>query len=112
MEEPSSRERRYIEMRRNAKIQSSALAIAALSLEVDKYAAQVPELQITTLIELLMRQAVKLDGIVAEGDTSFQKTLLNTCYKHQCYQIISVFCRWILSSTCEGKSILIIKFQR
>ncbi|PKU83873.1 BAG family molecular chaperone regulator 4 [Dendrobium catenatum] len=23
-----------------------------------------------------MRQAVKLDGIVAEGDTSFQKTLL------------------------------------
>ncbi|KAI0501348.1 hypothetical protein KFK09_016292 [Dendrobium nobile] len=89
MEDPSSRERRYIEMRRNAKIQSSALAIAALSLEVDKYAAQVsaieksissrkkvPELQITTLIELLMRQAVKLDGIVAEGDTSFQKTLL------------------------------------
>ncbi|KAL0914439.1 hypothetical protein M5K25_014785 [Dendrobium thyrsiflorum] len=89
MEDPSSRERRYIEMRRNAKIQSSALAIAALSLEVDKYAAQVsaieksissrkkvPELQITTLIELLMRQAVKLDGIVAEGDTSFQKKLL------------------------------------
>lgn len=27
-----------------------------------------PEVQITTLTEILMRQAVKLDGISAEGD--------------------------------------------
>ncbi|XP_020572177.1 BAG family molecular chaperone regulator 3-like [Phalaenopsis equestris] len=88
MEDPFSRERRYIEMRRNAKIQSASLAIANLSLEVDKLAAQVsaieksissrkkvPELQITMLIELLMRQAVTLDAIIAEGEVRFQKNL-------------------------------------
>ncbi|KAG0466138.1 hypothetical protein HPP92_017718 [Vanilla planifolia] len=88
VEDPSSCERRYIEMRRNVKIQDAARAISALSLEVDKLATQVksieksissgnkvPELQITTLIELLMRQAVKLDAIHAEGDASIQKNL-------------------------------------
>ncbi|KAG0467811.1 hypothetical protein HPP92_017139 [Vanilla planifolia] len=88
MGNPSSCERRYIEMRRNVKIQDAARAISALSLEVDKLATQVksieksissgnkvPELQITTLIELLMRQAVKLDAIHAEGDASIQKNL-------------------------------------
>ncbi|KAK8957365.1 BAG family molecular chaperone regulator 1 [Platanthera zijinensis] len=86
MEDPSSLERRHIEMLRDAKMQSTSRAIAGLSLEVDKLANQVsameksisgkqkvPDLQITTLIELLMREAVKLDGIPAVGDISFQK---------------------------------------
>ncbi|PKA66029.1 BAG family molecular chaperone regulator 3 [Apostasia shenzhenica] len=88
VEDPLSRELRNIEMRRNAKLQSAARAISSLCLEVDKLAAQVktieksistgnkvPELQISGLIELFMRQAVKLDTIPAEGDASFQKTL-------------------------------------
>ncbi|WJZ96854.1 hypothetical protein VitviT2T_015501 [Vitis vinifera] len=88
MEDPSSRERRAIEMRRNAKIQTAHRAISDVSMEVDKLAEQVsaieksisngtkvPEVQITTLIEMLMRQAIKLDGIAAEGDASAQKNL-------------------------------------
>lgn len=34
-----------------------------------------PEVQITTLIEMLMRQAIKLESISAEGDASVQKNL-------------------------------------
>ncbi|KAK6932123.1 BAG domain [Dillenia turbinata] len=88
MEDPSSKEKRFIEMRRNAIIQSAHRAISDVSMEVDKMADQVsaieksiqsgnkvPEVQITTLIEMLMRQAVKLDSISAEGDASTQKLL-------------------------------------
>ena len=41
MEDPMSREKKYIEMRKNAKIERASRAIADLSLEVDKLAAQV-----------------------------------------------------------------------
>ncbi|KAJ0082993.1 hypothetical protein Patl1_11198 [Pistacia atlantica] len=88
MEDPSSIERRFIEMRRNAKIQSAHRAISNVSMEVDKLADQVsgieksvsngvkvPEVQITTLVEMLMRQAIKLDSISANGDASAQKIL-------------------------------------
>ncbi|KAJ0975710.1 hypothetical protein J5N97_017675 [Dioscorea zingiberensis] len=88
MEDPASLEKRYIEMRRNAKIESTHRAISAVSLDVDKLTDQVtaiekcissgnkvPEVQITTLVELLMRQAVKLDNITTEGDTSSQKNI-------------------------------------
>jgi hypothetical protein len=36
---------------------------------------KVPEVQITTLIELLMRHAVKLESIPAAGDSSSQKNI-------------------------------------
>ncbi|XP_059665963.1 BAG family molecular chaperone regulator 2-like [Cornus florida] len=88
MEDPSSREKRFIEMRKNAKIQSVHRAINDVSMEVDKLAEQVsaieksigngnkvPEVQITTLIEMLMLQAVKLDTISAEGDAYAQKIM-------------------------------------
>ncbi|XP_039113883.1 BAG family molecular chaperone regulator 1-like [Dioscorea cayenensis subsp. rotundata] len=88
MEDPASLEKRYIEMRRNAKMESTRRAISAVSLEVDKLSDQVttieksissgnkvPEVQITTLIELLMRQAVKLDNMTTEGDTASQKNI-------------------------------------
>ncbi|KAH7678854.1 Ubiquitin-like protein [Dioscorea alata] len=87
-EDPSSLERRYIAMRKNARIQSAHRAIFTVSMELDKLADPVsaidksissgikmPEIQITTLIELLMRQAVKLDCIATEGDTSLQKNV-------------------------------------
>lgn len=34
-----------------------------------------PEVQITTLIEMLMRQAIRLDCLAAEGDALAQKHL-------------------------------------
>ncbi|KAB2601511.1 BAG family molecular chaperone regulator 3-like [Pyrus ussuriensis x Pyrus communis] len=87
--DPASIERRAFGMRRNAKIQTAHRAILDVSMEVDKLAeqvsateksilnngVQVPELQITTLIEMLMRQAIKLDNISAEGDASAHKNL-------------------------------------
>ncbi|XP_071921324.1 BAG family molecular chaperone regulator 2-like [Coffea arabica] len=88
MESPEFRERKFIEMRRNAKIQAAHRLIDDVLMEVDKLAEQVcaieksithgnkvPELQITTLIEMLMRQAVKLDIISAEGDACEKKSL-------------------------------------
>jgi hypothetical protein len=41
MEDPSSIERRYIEMRKNARIQTAYRAISDVSMEVDKLAEQV-----------------------------------------------------------------------
>ncbi|KAJ6965918.1 hypothetical protein NC652_003714 [Populus alba x Populus x berolinensis] len=88
MEDPSSIERRYIEVRKNTRIQNADRAISDVSIEVDKLVEQVsaieksilnkvkvPEIQITTLIEMLMRQAIKLDNISTEGDVSAQKYL-------------------------------------
>lgn len=45
MEDPSSIERRVIQMRRNAKIQSARRAISDVSMEVDKLAEQVIKLK-------------------------------------------------------------------
>ncbi|KAF8649658.1 hypothetical protein HU200_064198 [Digitaria exilis] len=87
-EDPASLERRYIERQKNAKIESANRAIGAIALEVDKLADQVTsmeksisrgnkvaEVQITTLIELLMRHAVKLESIPAVGDSSSQRNI-------------------------------------
>ncbi|MCI39593.1 BAG family molecular chaperone regulator 3-like, partial [Trifolium medium] len=72
-------------MRINAKIQTANRAINNVSLELDQLADQVsaieksisngvkvPEVQIITLIEMLMRQAIKLESISAEGDAAAQ----------------------------------------
>ncbi|PIA30116.1 hypothetical protein AQUCO_05700082v1 [Aquilegia coerulea] len=88
VEDPSSKEKRYIEMRKNAKIQSAHRAISDISMELDKLVEQVsvidktvtsgknvPEVQITILVEMLMRQAIKLESISTEGDASAQKSL-------------------------------------
>ncbi|XP_030481201.1 BAG family molecular chaperone regulator 3 isoform X1 [Cannabis sativa] len=88
IEDPTSIEKRFIERRKNAKIQTVHRAISDVSMEIDKYAEQVSEmeksissgikvseLQITTLIEMLMRQAIKLDNIQTEGETAAQKNL-------------------------------------
>ncbi|RDX96654.1 BAG family molecular chaperone regulator 2, partial [Mucuna pruriens] len=88
IQDPSSIERRYIQMRINAKIQTAHRAINNVALQLDQLADQVsaieksisngvkvPEVQITTLIEMLMRQAIKLESICAEGDAAAQKNL-------------------------------------
>ncbi|XP_039058204.1 BAG family molecular chaperone regulator 1-like [Hibiscus syriacus] len=88
VEDPASVERRFIQRRRNAKIQTAHRAINHVSIELDKLAdqvsaieksvssgAKVPEVQITTLIEMLMRLAIKLEDVAAEGDAVAQKNL-------------------------------------
>ncbi|KAK1304517.1 BAG family molecular chaperone regulator 3 [Acorus calamus] len=87
-EDPLSKERRFIEMRRNAKIQTTHRAFDDISSDVDKLTDQVSaieksiasgikvaEVQITTLTEMLMRQAIKLDSLCADGELSSLKNL-------------------------------------
>lgn len=88
IQDASSIERRFIQMRINAKIQTANRAINNVCLQLDQLEEQVsvieksisngvkvPEVQIITLIEMLMRQAIKLESISAEGDASEQKIL-------------------------------------
>ncbi|KAL3330058.1 hypothetical protein AABB24_034089 [Solanum stoloniferum] len=89
IEDPERKEKRFIQMRKNAKIQATYRFINDVSIHIDKLVQQicaieksigngkkVAELQITTLIEMLMRQAVKLDNISSiEGDACSQKNL-------------------------------------
>ncbi|XP_071734294.1 BAG family molecular chaperone regulator 1-like isoform X2 [Rutidosis leptorrhynchoides] len=88
VEDPISQEKRYIEMRNNAKMEKAAKSISQISLEVDRLAGQVSALEsviskggkvaektLLNLIELLMNQLLKLDGIMAEGDVKLQRKM-------------------------------------
>ncbi|XP_027093923.1 BAG family molecular chaperone regulator 2-like [Coffea arabica] len=81
MEDPISLEKRHIEMRKTAKVEKAAKSISEISLEVDRLAGQVSELEsvisrgekveekdVVNLIELLMNQLLKLDGIIEDVD--------------------------------------------
>lgn len=87
-ENPHSKERRLVQMRLHAKIRAAHRAIFDVAVVVHSLADQVcaieksiengnkvAEVQMTTLVELLMRQAVKLDAITAQGDSSTEKML-------------------------------------
>lgn len=86
VEDPTSQERRFIEMRKTAKIEKASKSISEISLEVDKLAAEVSALEtviskggkvaetkVLDLIELLMNQLIKLDGIIVDGDVRLQR---------------------------------------
>ncbi|KAI8546387.1 hypothetical protein RHMOL_Rhmol07G0113400 [Rhododendron molle] len=86
VEDVLSRERRVLESRRNEKIDKASKAIAEIRLEIDKLAKQVSNLELEiycgrkakeavllNLIELLMSQVLKLDGIVADGEVKLQR---------------------------------------
>ncbi|KAJ4950287.1 hypothetical protein NE237_027119 [Protea cynaroides] len=88
VEDAISREKRYLELRKNAKIEKASKSISEISLEVDKLAAQVSALEsvlskggkvaetdMLNLIELLMNQLIKLDGITVDGDVKMQRRL-------------------------------------
>ncbi|KAK7343665.1 hypothetical protein VNO77_12582 [Canavalia gladiata] len=88
MEDPLSQEKRYLEMRKNAKMERAAKSISEISLEVDRLAGQVSALEsiigkggkvaetdVLRLIELLMNQLLKLDGIMADGDVKLQRKM-------------------------------------
>lgn len=81
MEDPISQEKRYLEMRKAAKLEKAAKSISEISLEIDRLAGQVSELEsvisrgekveekdVVNLIELLMNQLLKLDGIIEDVD--------------------------------------------
>ncbi|KAL0358989.1 UNVERIFIED_CONTAM: BAG family molecular chaperone regulator 1 [Sesamum angustifolium] len=87
-QDPVSQEKRYLEMRKNAKMEKAAKTVSEISSEVDKLAAQVSALEtvasrggkvvekdVVNLTELLMNQLVKLDGIIADGDAKSQRTM-------------------------------------
>ncbi|WCJ36592.1 BAG family molecular chaperone regulator 2 [Euphorbia peplus] len=88
VEDPISQEKRYLEMRKNATMEKAAKSISEISLQVDSLAAQVSALEsviakggkvaekdVLNLIELLMNQLLKLDGIMADGDVKLQRKM-------------------------------------
>ncbi|KAF4371800.1 hypothetical protein F8388_023113 [Cannabis sativa] len=85
LEDPLSQEKRFLEMRRNSKMEKSSKSISEISLEVDRLGfsfridimkgGKVVETDVLNLIELLMNQLLKLDGIVAEGDVKLQRKM-------------------------------------
>ncbi|KAF8008600.1 hypothetical protein BT93_K2307 [Corymbia citriodora subsp. variegata] len=88
VEDPISQEKRILEMRRNAKMEKASKSISEISLQVDRLAGRVsamesvisrggkmPETELLTLIELLMNQLLKLDGIIADGDVKLQRKM-------------------------------------
>ncbi|MED6219387.1 hypothetical protein PIB30_035393 [Stylosanthes scabra] len=87
-EDPISQEKRFLEMRKNAKMEKAAKSISEISLEVDRLAGRVSafetiinkggkvaETDVIGLIELLMNQLLKLDGIIADGDVKLQRKM-------------------------------------
>ncbi|CAJ2666611.1 BAG family molecular chaperone regulator 3-like [Trifolium pratense] len=88
MEDPISQEKRALEIRKNAKMEKAAKSISQISLEVDRLAGRVSafesiiskggkvvESDVLGLIELLMNQLLKLDGIIADGDVKLQRKM-------------------------------------
>lgn len=88
VEDPISQEKRYLEIRKNAKIEKAAKSISEISLEVDRLGGQVGALEsvilkggrvaeklVVNLIEQLMNELIKLDGIIADGDVKLQRKM-------------------------------------
>ncbi|KAL4557116.1 hypothetical protein LXL04_035286 [Taraxacum kok-saghyz] len=88
VEDPISQEKRYVEIRKNSKLEKAAKSISDISFEVDRLAGQVSALEsviskggkvtektLLNVIELLMNQLLKLDGITVDGDVKLQREL-------------------------------------
>ncbi|XP_024986058.1 BAG family molecular chaperone regulator 1-like [Cynara cardunculus var. scolymus] len=83
-----SREKRLLENLKSTKVDRAKKEIVDISTEIDRLAKQVGILEIEVyggkkvvekvvlnLIELLMSQLIKLDGIVADGDVKWQRRM-------------------------------------
>ncbi|KAL9271080.1 BAG family molecular chaperone regulator 1-like protein [Drosera capensis] len=88
VEDSISQDKRFLEMRKNAKMEKAAKSISDISLEVDRLASQVSALDtvmskggkvvekdVLNLIELLMNELIKLDAIVADGELKLQRKM-------------------------------------
>jgi hypothetical protein len=85
-EDPISKEKRYLEMRKTAIIEKASKSISNISLEVDRLAGRVSAIEtviskggkivekdLLNLTELLMNQLLRLDAITADGDAKLQR---------------------------------------
>ncbi|KAL4574846.1 hypothetical protein LXL04_021685 [Taraxacum kok-saghyz] len=85
-EDAISKEKRYLEARKNAKIEKAVKLLSEITLEVDRLAGQLSALEsvigkggkvaenmVANLIELLMNQLIKLDEIKIDGDVNSKK---------------------------------------
>nr|GEZ68515.1 BAG family molecular chaperone regulator 1-like [Tanacetum cinerariifolium]GFA19980.1 BAG family molecular chaperone regulator 1-like [Tanacetum cinerariifolium] len=83
-----SREKRLVENLKTVKTEKAKTEIVSITSEIDKLAKQVGNLEIEiyggkkvvekvllNMIELLMSQLIKLDGIIAEGDVKLQRRM-------------------------------------
>lgn len=83
-----SREKRLVENLKSTKMEKTKKEIVDVTIEIDKLAKQVGNLEmeiyggkkvvekiLLNLIELLMSQLIKLDGIVADGDVKLQRRM-------------------------------------
>ncbi|XP_022737658.1 BAG family molecular chaperone regulator 1 [Durio zibethinus] len=88
VEDPISQEKRLLEMRKTTKMEKASKSISEISLEVDRLAGQVSALEsiiakggkvaekdVLNLIELLMNQLLKLEGIMVDGDVKLQRKM-------------------------------------
>lgn len=88
VEDPAAQAKRVLEMRRAAKMEQAEKSISQISLEVDKLASQVSALEVVILkggkvsenellrlIELLMNELLKLDGVIADGEAKLQRRM-------------------------------------
>nr|AQX44254.1 hypothetical protein [Phalaenopsis equestris] len=88
VEDPAAQAKRVLEMRRAAKMDKAVKSISQISLEVDKLASQVSALEVVfskggkvsenellRLIELLMNELLKLDGVFADGEAKLQRRM-------------------------------------
>ncbi|XP_050886327.1 BAG family molecular chaperone regulator 1, partial [Lathyrus oleraceus] len=88
MEDPISKEKRYLEMRKNVTMEKASKSISEISLDVDRLAGQVSALEtiinkggkvveadLLKLIEKLMNQLLRLDGVIADGDVKLQRKI-------------------------------------
>ncbi|GLT78283.1 hypothetical protein SLA2020_498230 [Shorea laevis] len=89
VEDLASKERRCLEMLKNAKVEKASKSLSQISLEVDKFSQQVAAMEATVsrgskvaetdvdkLIGLLMTELVKLDELVVNGELKLQKQML------------------------------------
>ncbi|XP_057798544.1 BAG family molecular chaperone regulator 1-like [Salvia miltiorrhiza] len=87
-EDPISQEKRYLEMRKTAIFEKAAKIVSQISLDLDRLAAQVSDLEsaisrggkvaekdVVSLVELLMNELLKLESITADGDVKLQKKM-------------------------------------
>ncbi|KAK8957917.1 BAG family molecular chaperone regulator 1 [Platanthera zijinensis] len=88
VEDSAAQARRFLEMRRTAKLEKDVKFIFQISLDVDKLASQVSALEgviskggkvadteVLRLTELLMNELIKLDGVTADGDVKLQRRM-------------------------------------
>ncbi|MCD7448203.1 hypothetical protein HAX54_039558 [Datura stramonium] len=77
VEDPLSQEKRYLEMKRmpwRKLLKLYQTSVSAFESIISK-GAKVVEKDLVNVIELLMNQLLKLDGIVAEGDVKLQRKM-------------------------------------